>query len=176
MDNSIKIYEFDPCVYPRLLWVVKGGTLAEISKVLELSGYEEDESAGAVTLCNVRRKTDEDNLGFTYAELDRYIRTGEIEDLEKKALIDRKHKANYECNKIALEIDFFVCFRYVFHTLLPVIKKLSRLRRPTVFKSYAIVGGQAAITFRPPSGLAAAHPSCEGPTACNRRAIPYEEM
>jgi hypothetical protein len=62
MDNSIKIYEFDPCVYPRLLWVVKGGTLAEISKVLELSGYEEDESVGAVTLCNVRRKTDE-NLG-----------------------------------------------------------------------------------------------------------------
>lgn len=62
MDNSIKIYEFDPCIYPRLLWVVKGGTLAEISKVLELSGYEEDESVGAVTLCNVRRKTDE-NLG-----------------------------------------------------------------------------------------------------------------
>ena len=39
-------------------------------------------------------KTDEDNLGFTYAELDKYIRTGEIEDLEKKELIDRKHKAN----------------------------------------------------------------------------------
>lgn len=39
-------------------------------------------------------KTDEDNLGFTYAELDRYIRTGEIENLEHKALIDRKHKAN----------------------------------------------------------------------------------
>ncbi|MBQ7338215.1 MAG: NAD(+) synthase [Clostridia bacterium] len=39
-------------------------------------------------------KTDEDNLGFTYAELDRYIRTGEIEDLEKKALIDQKHAAN----------------------------------------------------------------------------------
>lgn len=62
MDNSIKIYEFDPCVYPRLLWVAKGGTLAEISKVLELSGYEEDESIGAVTLCNVRRRSDE-NLG-----------------------------------------------------------------------------------------------------------------
>ena len=29
-------------------------------------------------------KTDEDNLGFTYAELDRYIRTGEIEDQAKK--------------------------------------------------------------------------------------------
>ena len=39
-------------------------------------------------------KTDEDNLGFTYAELDRYIRTGEIDDLEHKALIDRKHDMN----------------------------------------------------------------------------------
>ena len=39
-------------------------------------------------------KTDEDNLGFTYAMLDRYLRTGEIEDPEKKALIDRKRKWN----------------------------------------------------------------------------------
>ncbi|MBQ9976600.1 MAG: NAD(+) synthase [Clostridia bacterium] len=39
-------------------------------------------------------KTDEDNLGFTYAELDRYIRTGEIDDPVKKELIDQKHKAN----------------------------------------------------------------------------------
>lgn len=39
-------------------------------------------------------KTDEDNLGFTYEILDRYIRTGICEDEEKKALIDRKHKAN----------------------------------------------------------------------------------
>lgn len=39
-------------------------------------------------------KTDEDNLGFTYAELDRYIRTGEIEDKNRKEIIDRKHKAN----------------------------------------------------------------------------------
>ena len=39
-------------------------------------------------------KTDEENLGFTYAELDRYIRTGEIDDLEKKSIIDRKHKLN----------------------------------------------------------------------------------
>ena len=37
---------------------------------------------------------DEDNLGFTYAELDRYIRTGEIEDQNKKARIDRMHKMN----------------------------------------------------------------------------------
>ena len=39
-------------------------------------------------------KTDEDNLGFTYAELDRYIRTGVIDDPAKKALIDRKHEMN----------------------------------------------------------------------------------
>ena len=39
-------------------------------------------------------KTDEDNLGFTYAELDRYIRTGEIEDAEKKVKIDRLHRIN----------------------------------------------------------------------------------
>jgi NAD+ synthase len=39
-------------------------------------------------------KTDEENLGFTYAELDLYIRTGEIYDKQKKELIDKKHKAN----------------------------------------------------------------------------------
>lgn len=39
-------------------------------------------------------KTDEDNLGFTYAVLDRYIRTGEIEDMEAKERIDRLNKMN----------------------------------------------------------------------------------
>lgn len=39
-------------------------------------------------------KTDEENLGFTYKELDIYIRTGKIEDMAKKELIDSKHKAN----------------------------------------------------------------------------------
>lgn len=39
-------------------------------------------------------KTDEENLGFTYAELDVYIRTGEIADPAKKELIDRKHVMN----------------------------------------------------------------------------------
>ncbi|MBR0466422.1 MAG: NAD(+) synthase [Clostridia bacterium] len=39
-------------------------------------------------------KTDEDNLGFTYDVLDRYIRTGEIEDKNIKEIIDKKHKAN----------------------------------------------------------------------------------
>lgn len=39
-------------------------------------------------------KTDEDNMGFTYAVLDHYIETGEIEDLAIKQKIDRLHKAN----------------------------------------------------------------------------------
>ena len=38
--------------------------------------------------------SDETKLGFTYAVLDRYIRTGEIDDLEVKAKIDRLHKMN----------------------------------------------------------------------------------
>ena len=39
-------------------------------------------------------KTDEDNLGFTYEMLDRYIRTGEIDDMEKKEKIDSMHARN----------------------------------------------------------------------------------
>lgn len=39
-------------------------------------------------------KTDEDNLGFTYAVLDKYIRTGEIEDEEVKKRIDTMHEKN----------------------------------------------------------------------------------
>lgn len=39
-------------------------------------------------------KTDEDNLGFTYAELDRYIRTGEIDNKATKEKIDGMHSRN----------------------------------------------------------------------------------
>ncbi|MCR5809581.1 MAG: NAD(+) synthase [Clostridiales bacterium] len=38
--------------------------------------------------------SDEDNLGFTYETLDRYIRTGVCIPEEKKEIIDRKHKLN----------------------------------------------------------------------------------
>lgn len=44
-------------------------------------------------------KTDEDNLGFTYDVLDKYIRTGVCEDLTVKEKIDRLH----EINKFKLE-------------------------------------------------------------------------
>ncbi len=39
-------------------------------------------------------KTDEDNLGFTYAVLDRYIRTGECDDPDVRRSIDEKHARN----------------------------------------------------------------------------------
>ena len=49
-------------------------------------------------------KTDEDNLGFTYAVLDRYIRTGEIDDLEIKEKIDTMHKRNL------FKLELMPCF------------------------------------------------------------------
>ena len=39
-------------------------------------------------------KTDEDNLGFTYAALDKYIRMGVCEDIALKEKIDRLHRLN----------------------------------------------------------------------------------
>ncbi len=39
-------------------------------------------------------KTDEDNLGFSYQVLDRYIREGVIDDPDTKSKIDRLHEAN----------------------------------------------------------------------------------
>lgn len=39
-------------------------------------------------------KTDEDNLGFTYAVLDRYIRTGVCEDAQIRRNIDCRHARN----------------------------------------------------------------------------------
>lgn len=39
-------------------------------------------------------KTDEDNLGFTYDVLDRYIRTGKIDDIDSKSRIDSLHEKN----------------------------------------------------------------------------------
>ena len=49
-------------------------------------------------------KTDEENLGFTYAELDRYIRTGEIDDLKKKERIDYLHRVN------KFKLELMPCF------------------------------------------------------------------
>ncbi len=52
-------------------------------------------------------KTDEDNLGFTYAVLDRYIRTGEIDDPIIKERIDRLHKIN------RFKLELMPSFEYI---------------------------------------------------------------
>ena len=51
-------------------------------------------------------KTDEDNLGFTYEVLDKYIRTGEIDDMHIKGIIDAKHEQNL------FKLQLMPCFPY----------------------------------------------------------------
>ena len=76
--------DFSPC--SRL-------TVDEVKQIGRLMGLP-DVLVDKVPIDGLCGKTDEDNLGFTYAELDRYIRTGEIEDQDKKARIDRLHRMN----------------------------------------------------------------------------------
>ncbi len=62
----------------------------EIGRVLGLPDVLVDK----VPIDGLQSKTDEDNLGFTYAVLDRYIRTGEIDDPATKERIDYLHRIN----------------------------------------------------------------------------------
>ena len=72
---------------------LSGLTVTEVKMIGRIMGLPDVlvDKAPSDGLCG---KTDEENLGFTYAELDRYIREGIIEDKEKKKLIDTKHKNN----------------------------------------------------------------------------------
>ncbi|MEE1282164.1 MAG: NAD(+) synthase [Acutalibacteraceae bacterium] len=76
--------DFSPCSNLTVDEMKKIGRLLNIPDVL----------VDKVPIDGLCGKTDEDNLGFTYAELDRYIREGVIEDQEKKEKIDRLHKMN----------------------------------------------------------------------------------
>jgi len=60
------------------------------------------EKAPSDGLCG---KTDEDNLGFTYAMLDRYIREGICEDVKTKNRIDELHKRN------KFKLELMPCFK-----------------------------------------------------------------
>ncbi len=62
----------------------------EIGRVLGLPPMFVDK----VPIDGLCGKTDEDNLGFTYETLDRYIREGICEDEEIKVRIDRLHRIN----------------------------------------------------------------------------------
>ncbi len=68
-------------------------TVTEVKEIGRVLGLP-DELVDKVPIDGLCGKTDEENLGFTYAELDVYIRTGFIADMDKKKLIDTKHKNN----------------------------------------------------------------------------------
>lgn len=70
-----------------------GLTVQEVKAVGKELGLPIDlvEKTPSDGLCG---KSDEDNLGFTYATLDKYIRTGVCEDPVIKAKIDDKHEKN----------------------------------------------------------------------------------
>ncbi len=76
--------DFSPCSHL---------TVQEMKQIGRLIGLP-DVLVDKVPIDGLSGKTDEDNLGFTYAELDRYIREGVIDDPEKKENIDRRHAAN----------------------------------------------------------------------------------
>ncbi len=76
--------DFSPCSHL---------TVAEVKQIGRLLGLPAQliDKVPSDGLCG---KTDEDNLGFTYAELDRYIREGVIDDPAKKERIDHLHRVN----------------------------------------------------------------------------------
>ena len=76
--------DFSPCSHL---------TVDEVKRIGRLLGLPAElvDKVPSDGLCG---QTDEEKLGFTYAELDRYIRTGEIENPVSKERIDRLHKMN----------------------------------------------------------------------------------
>ena len=79
-------------------------TVTEVKEIGRVLGLP-TELVDKVPIDGLCGKTDEDNLGFTYAELDKYIRTGIIEDKEKKERIDSMHKRNL------FKLQLMPCFK-----------------------------------------------------------------
>ncbi|MBP5312035.1 MAG: NAD(+) synthase [Clostridia bacterium] len=68
-------------------------TVAEVRELGSLLGLPEELVKKAPS-DGLTGKTDEDNLGFTYETLDRYIRTGVCENASDRERIDRLHERN----------------------------------------------------------------------------------
>lgn len=68
-------------------------TVSEVIQIGRVLGIPEKflMKAPSDGLCG---KTDEEKIGFTYAVLDKYLRTGEIEDMYVRGLIDAMHIRN----------------------------------------------------------------------------------
>lgn len=86
--------DFSPCSFL---------TVDEMKQIGRLCGLP-DVLIDKVPIDGLCGKTDEDNLGFTYAVLDRYIRTGEIDDENIKKNIDDRHSRNL------FKLSYMPCF------------------------------------------------------------------
>lgn len=86
--------DFSPCSFL---------TVDEMKQIGRLCGLP-DVLIDKVPIDGLGGKTDEDNLGFTYAVLDRYIRTGEIDDENIKKNIDDRHRRNL------FKLSYMPCF------------------------------------------------------------------
>ena len=86
--------DFSPCSFL---------TVDEMKQIGRLCGLP-DVLIDKVPIDGLCGKTDEDNLGFTYAVLDSYIRTGEIDDENIKKNIDDRHRRNL------FKLSYMPCF------------------------------------------------------------------
>lgn len=93
--------DFSPCSF---------FTVQEVKAIGRVLGLPENliEKPPIDGLCG---KTDEDNLGFKYAELDAYIREGIEPSPEKKANIDRRRKINM------FKLAYMPCFNMGIKTI-----------------------------------------------------------
>ncbi len=80
-------------------------TVQEVKAVAKACGLP-DRFVEKVPIDGLCGKTDEDNLGFTYALLDKYIRTGVCEDEATKKRIDEMHIRNL------FKLRLMDCFEY----------------------------------------------------------------
>lgn len=80
-------------------------TVQEVKAIARECGLP-DRFVEKVPIDGLCGKTDEDNLGFTYAVLDKYIRTGVCEDEEIKNKIDTMHVRNL------FKLRLMDCFEY----------------------------------------------------------------
>lgn len=80
-------------------------TVTEVREIGRYLGLPKEliDKAPSDGLCG---KTDEDNLGFTYETLDKYIRQGILPDEKTKARIDYLHKTNL------FKLRYMDCFEY----------------------------------------------------------------
>lgn len=80
-------------------------TVQEVKAVAKACGLS-DRFVEKVPIDGLCGKTDEDNLGFTYAVLDKYIRTGVCDDEATKKKIDDMHVRNL------FKLRLMDCFEY----------------------------------------------------------------